>query len=274
MLVDFHCHSNFSDGTLSPAQLIARAEAAGVTHLSITDHDTVNAYRQNLQPATLKLVPGVEFSTQWRGIGVHIVGLNIEPDHHTMAEATNQQTEARLHRAELIAKKLEKLGIPQPLQGAREFSGCDFIGRPHFAQYLVACGAVKTVAEAFKKYLGKGKAGDIKQLWAEMDTVIGWILESGGVAVLAHPLKYQLTGSKLRSLLDDFITAGGRAMEVISGQQTLQQTREMARLCNAKKLLASSGSDFHQPQQPWAALGKQPKLPESCTPVWGNGEEN
>lgn len=268
MIVDFHCHSHCSDGSLAPDELIKAAEANGVTHLAITDHDTVNAYHQNLQPSSLQLIAGVEFSTQWRGIGVHIVGLNFPPNHQAIVEGTRFQTDARLKRAEIIAEKLAKHGIDSPLEGARKFSQSDFVGRPHFAEYLVECGAVKTIEQAFKKYLGSGKVGDIKQLWADMGTVVGWIREAGGTAVLAHPLKYKITRSKLRALLDGFIECGGAGLEVVSGQQIQQLTREMAKLCNDKKLLASTGSDFHQPGQPWATLGNQPPLPDNCQPVW------
>ena len=129
-------------------------------------------------------------------------------------------------------------------------------------------GAVKSLEEAFKKYLGTGKIGDVKQIWPQLDEVVGWIRDAGGTAVLAHPDKYHLTRSKLHRLADEFIAAGGEAIEVVSGKQDKVRTRELAKLSLEKNLLASCGSDFHQPGKFWAELGQQSPLPENCTPVW------
>ena len=123
------------------------------------------------------------------------------------------------------------------------------------------------MAQAFKKYLGAGKAGDIKEQWADIPTVVSWIREAGGVAVLAHPLKYKLTRTKLVELLGEFADAGGEGMEVISGRQVPSITKDLSIMCNKHGLLASCGSDFHSADQPWAALGKVGALPESCMPV-------
>ena len=122
--------------------------------------------------------------------------------------------------------------------------------------------------KAFKRYLGAGKAGDIRQQWAELGDVISWIRSAGGVAVLAHPTKYNMTRTKLCLLLEDFVQLGGEAIEVISGSQTASITDSMSKLCQQFNLLASCGSDFHAPSQPWAALGMIPKLPDNNVPVW------
>ena len=115
---------------------------------------------------------------------------------------------------------------------------------------------------------GAGKAGDIREMWASLDDVIGWIHAAGGIAVLAHPTKYKLTNLKLEELTRDFCTAGGDALEVISGQQDLSLTTRLGKLAARHGLLASCGSDFHQPGQSWARLGVVATLPRSCTPVW------
>jgi predicted metal-dependent phosphoesterase TrpH len=129
-------------------------------------------------------------------------------------------------------------------------------------------GAVSNIQQAFKKYLGAGKAGDIKEQWADLAQVVAWIRDAGGVAVLAHPTKYKMTGTKINQLITDFAAVGGEAIEVISGLQIPSVTKDMARLCNRHGLLASCGSDFHSDQQPWAALGMVAPLPDSCTPIW------
>jgi predicted metal-dependent phosphoesterase TrpH len=269
MIYDLHTHTMFSDGILTPRELILRALENRVTALAITDHDTVDAYRDlDVNGNGIQLVPGIEFSTQWENTGVHVLGLNVELGSDALEIGVQLQTDARLDRARSIGQALKKMGVEDAFSGAMGMSAGSYVGRPHFAQYLVSIGKVKSIQAAFKKYLGDGKAGDIKQHWAEFPQVIQWIRDANGIPVLAHPLKYKLTRSKLKRLLDSFIQAGGLGMEVVSGQQTPQQTAEMARLCEQKILLASCGSDFHEPGKHWGELGAFAPLPDYLTPVW------
>jgi predicted metal-dependent phosphoesterase TrpH len=269
MNVDLHCHTTQSDGTLSPAELIALATQRKIDMLAITDHDSIDCY-SHIKPSdhNFTLIPGIELSTTWRNQGVHIVGLNIDLKNKAFIKGVNQQAQARDKRAIKIAKKLEDLGFENTLQGAKRCSGGSQVGRPHFARYLVQINAVNSVQQAFNKYLGSGKVGDIKEHWASLDEVISWIRGAGGIAVLAHPTKYKLTRTKLCSLLEDFIDAGGEGMEVISGSQTPATTNAMSGLCQKYQLLASCGSDFHSLNQSWASLGQIPQLPSRCVPVW------
>jgi 3',5'-nucleoside bisphosphate phosphatase len=269
MNIDFHCHTTASDGSLDPSTLIDLALERDVKMLSVTDHDTMDAYRQ-FGPAAnqLQLIPGIELSTQWSRRGVHIVGLNVDIDSEPMEQAIRQQSAARQGRAEIIAERLARLGFSGCLEGAQSFSSGPQVGRPHFAQYLLKIGAVSTIDQAFKRYLGAGKVGDVKDQWPELDTVIGWIRDAGGVAVLAHPTKYKVTRTKLVELIGAFKAAGGEAMEVISGAQVPSVTRDMARLCRDSGLDASCGSDFHSLNQPWASLGHVAPLPDDCTAIW------
>jgi predicted metal-dependent phosphoesterase TrpH len=269
MNVDLHCHTNVSDGALTPMALIELAIEREIDMLSITDHDTLAAYQAiEDTPANLHIIPGIEFSSQWRKSGVHIVGLDLDIASDAILQGVTQQSKARSERGEKIAEKLQRLGFDNCLEGAKSYTAGGEVGRPHFAQHLVAIGAVTNIAQAFKKYLGAGKAGDIKEQWADIPTVVGWIKDAGGVAVLAHPLKYKITRTKLVALLEDFTEAGGEGMEVISGLQVPSVTKDLATLCNKSGLLASCGSDFHSSGQPWAALGKVAQLPDSCKPVW------
>jgi predicted metal-dependent phosphoesterase TrpH len=270
MNIDFHCHTTASDGSLSPKELLELAAEREIDMLSITDHDTLEAYQQlNSASNTINIIPGIELSSQWNRRGVHIVGLNVGLSSPSILEGVKQQSNARRERAQKIAEKLERFGFKDCLAGAQSFaSGPHQIGRPHFARYLVKIGAVSNIQQAFKRYLGAGKAGDIKDQWADPQTVIGWIRDAGGVAVLAHPTKYKLTRSKLIELLADFKAVGGEAMEVISGSQVPSVTRDMARLAQDMGLEASCGSDFHAPNQEWASLGRVAPLPENCTAIW------
>ena len=268
---DLHCHSHFSDGVLSPEMLVTRAKEREVDVLALTDHDTIAGLvlaQKAADEQGLKLITGIEFSSQWGKGDVHIVGLGFKLDSAELHAAIAAQNHARSGRAEQIAARLAKAGITGSLEGAQLIAGDAFVGRPHFAQYLVNVGAVSNINAAFKKYLGAGKSADVKFQWPAMATIIEWIHAAGGVAVLAHPRKYDLTRTKMCALIKDFAAAGGDALEVVSGMQAHPVTEDLARIAAANNLAASCGSDFHLPGQPWQELGCFPKLPDSCRPVW------
>ena len=269
MIFDLHSHTSFSDGALQPSELMARAMERQVTTLAITDHDTVDAYRHLPQDhGGIELVAGIEFSTQWQSTGIHVLGLNIDPGSAAIQAGVRFQTNARMQRARKIAEKLEKRGIENALAGAAELASGSYIGRPHFAQHVINVGKARDMHAAFKNYLGDGKAGDVRQHWAELAQIIEWIRDANGIAVLAHPLKCKLTRTRLKRLLADFIELGGEGMEVVSGQQTPQHTSGMVQVCVELGLLASCGSDFHGPGKRWAELGSFAPLPPRVTPVW------
>ena len=271
MIIDLHSHSNQSDGILSPGALMSRAKMRGVEVIALTDHDTIAGLSEARQAAFelgLELISGIEFSSQWSGRGVHILGLGVEPESKQLLKVIASQYEARLARAEAIGQRLAKLGFPGALLGAQRLAGDAMVSRPHFARYLVEQGAVRSVQAAFKKYLGTGKPADVKHPWPDMETVIGWIHAAKGIAVLAHPLKYELTRSKMCRLIAEFANAGGDGMEVISSQQQPAATADLARIAAANGLYASCGSDFHFPDQPWQELGNFGSLPAEATPVW------
>ena len=270
MIHDLHMHSTASDGSLSPVALLELARSNGVDVLSITDHDTVDGYAaiRGRVPDGLTVIPGVELSTAWMNRGVHIVGLAVDLDDPTLMAGLSRQSEARAGRAEQIAERLAALGIDCSLDAVREIAGGSGIGRPHFARHLVDIGAVRDTGAAFRKYLGTGKAGDVRQSWATLDEVVGWIRASGGQAVLAHPAKYGMTMRKLAALLDDFMAAGGTGIEVVCGRQDAATTRRMAALAADYGLLASTGSDFHSPEQHWSRPGGFDPLPAGLEPVW------
>lgn len=267
MIADLHCHSTASDGTLPPRELLTRARDRGVGTLAITDHDTVDAYA-GLDCDDVVIVPGVELSAQWSGRTIHVVGLGIDLGSASLADAIGLQQQARIDRATVIAQRLEKQGIPDTLDGARRIAGNSQIGRPHFAQHLLNTGRARSIAAAFKRYLGAGKPGDVKSHWPELETAVGWLRAAGGIAVLAHPGKYRMTNAKLGDLAREFRDAGGEALEVLCGKQTPDLTRKLASLCNDLELHASCGSDFHEPDRPWSELGAFGRLPDGCRPVW------
>ena len=270
-IYDLHCHSFYSDGILSPNDLVSRAKAHNVSYLALTDHDTTQGIavaQKAAKDAGIDLIPGIEFSTQWYGRGIHIVGLNIDLDAESLINGVAKQENSREQRARAIAERLAAKGYDGAYEGAQKYSGSELLGRPHFAKYLVEIGSVKSVAQAFKRYLGAGKVGDVKQMWPDFDEVIGWIKGAGGVAVLAHPDKYDMTRTKLRLLTADFAEAGGEAIEVISGKQKAGLATDMQRIADMFGLQSTCGSDFHSPGQPWQELGAFEAMPKNARPVW------
>ncbi|HEY8570303.1 PHP domain-containing protein [Microbulbifer sp.] len=276
--VDLHCHSTASDGILSPEALVSRAKSAGVTLLALTDHDTVAGFAEAQVAAEkegVTLLPGIELTACWGRRVVHIVGLNIDPASAAIEDAIEERDRLRHARAMEIAARMEKRGFAGALEGARQHAGDGVIGRPHFARWLVEAGHLPDEAKAFKRYLGAGKIGDVTVAWPDMADTVASIHAAGGAAVLAHPLKYGLTRIRLQSLLSEFQDVGGDAVEVVCGQQNPVQTREILALLErvgeardpGGQLLASLGSDFHQPDQPWRALGCV-RLPAGVEPVW------
>ena len=201
-------------------------------------------------------------------MGVHIVGLNIDIHSTAITAAVKHQTQLRIERVKTIAKKLLQRGFPDITQGAMILAGDGQVGRPHIAQHMVDEGLVSSVGQAFNKYLGAGKVGDISSVWPDLECVVEWINAAGGVAVLAHPSRYKMTRTKRRRLMADFSDAGGQAIEVCAGNQVPGVAEEMAAVCDEFGFHASVGSDFHNPDYKWVKLGQYPRLPKACRPVW------
>jgi predicted metal-dependent phosphoesterase TrpH len=268
MIVDLHCHSYYSDGSLSPKSLIKLAEENKIEVFSITDHDNVDAYKELGHIDTeIKIIPGIEFSTSWKKIGVHILGLHINPQSKELINAIDQQKLTRQERAHKIADRLEKHGLKNAIEKIKGNNEYKQIGRPDFANLLIKERIVVDWNQAFKKFLGSGKPGDIKNLWLSLDEVIRVIHLAGGIAVLAHPLYYKLTNSKLRRLIADFKLMGGKGIEVVNGFQNAQKTDYLRQLCVEFNLKASMGSDFHHPSK-WHKLGCQSSILAGIETVW------
>ena len=272
---DLHSHTICSDGSLTVSELIKLAVENDITHLAITDHDTVKAHHQLAESGqalvdngSINIIKGVEFSSQWNNMGLHIVGLNIDINAQATKDAVAYQTDIRLERLHTIARKLTQRGFADVTEGSLAIAGDSQIGRPHIAKYMVQEGMVANMGQAFSKYLGAGKVGDVSSVWPDMEQVIDWIHSAGGVAVVAHPSRYKQTRSKRRRMMMDFADAGGQAIEVCCGNQVPGVAEEMKSLCDEFDFHASVGSDFHNPEYQWVKLGRYPKLPNDCKPVW------
>ncbi len=268
---DLHCHSTASDGSLPPAAVVERASRQGVTVLALTDHDSVAGLEEASRAASacgMRLINGIELSAMYMNECVHVVGLNIDPEHAPLRRGLDEQQRLRAERAKTISDKLEKRKIFGAYQAVMQASAGGEITRSHFADFLVAGHYVSTQQEAFDRYLSKGKPGYAPTCWAGLSEATAWIVGSGGVAVLAHPLRYRLSLKWLHGMLDAFKLAGGQGVEVVTGRASDEEIRVSAQLAQKHGLYASLGSDFHTPEQPWQELGRLAELPPGLPPVW------
>ncbi len=271
MNIDLHTHSNRSDGSLTPTELVTRAAAAGIEVLALTDHDTVAGLAEAQRCAAghgMSLVPGVEISASWRAQAIHVLGLWIDPAAAPLLDALDSQAERRRDRMRTMCARLGKLGLPGAELLAVVEAHPGLPTRTHLADAMVAGGHVKRTDEAFRKYLGAGKRANVAAEWPPLDKVVGWIRAAGGVAALAHPARYTLSPGARRQLLADFVAAGGAALEVVTGGNGAQHVEAVATLAVKYGLMGSVGSDFHNPEHTWNPLGRSLKLPDCVTPVW------
>jgi predicted metal-dependent phosphoesterase TrpH len=270
--IDLHNHSRVSDGLLDPAALVALAARNGVTTLALTDHDDLaglSEARSAAQSLGIRFINGVEVSVTWHYHTVHVVGLNINPDDPGLLNGLASIRGGRRERAERIAEELAKAGIPGALEGALRHAGNpNIIARPHFARYIVEKGIARDVSSVFRRFLVKGKPGYVKHHWAEMGDAVSWIKNAGGIPVLAHPGRYDLSRSQMDQLIDEFMEAGGQGLEVVTCNHTRDQVELFAAHAARRGLLASRGSDYHGPGESFMEPGKLPALPSQCTPVW------
>jgi predicted metal-dependent phosphoesterase TrpH len=232
-LVDFHTHSHYSDGVLSPAALVERARTRRVGTLALTDHDTTAGLaeaRAACAASQIHFVPGVELSAQWRGQTIHIVGLQVDESH----AGFNSHLDAVLQRRQ---ERLREIGERLDTQ------------------------------EAFDRWLNRDKAGHVPAEWPDLVAAMAVLRDSGAIAVLAHPHRYRLSAGQLRELTAAFALEGGAALEASMAGMSPNDADRIASLCRRFKLRASMGSDFHDPAVPWNPLGRWLKLASRLEPV-------
>ena len=217
--IDLHCHSHYSDGLHPPELLIQKALAQGLTYLALTDHDTlagVEELSSDMHP-DLTIIPGIELSVRWKSHDIHLIGLQVDIQHSGLLDLIQLQNINRIARGRAIGQALSSLGIAHAYEKACALAGHERVGRAHYAQLLLNQGLVPTMKAAFSRYLGRGKVAYVPSCWISMVEALPVIKSAGGQGVIAHPLKYKLTRSKLLALIEDFISAGGEGLEVVSG---------------------------------------------------------
>jgi len=272
MLIDLHSHTTASDGQLTPSELVNRAENRQVHFLAITDHDTVDGLQEaqdfiDEKSLKVKLINGIEVTTNWLNHEIHVVGVNIDPTNEHLLALIELQKEKREARAIEMGRRLAKAKIEGVYEGAKALAGDGAITRAHFARYMVEKGVAPTFQKVFDSYLSRGNTGYVPHNWVDIEQAIEAIQQAGGQAVLAHPNHYKLSNKWMRRLFTEFKEAGGDAMEVAMGQQSPQMRLQLAMWSKEYDLLASQGSDFHFVGR-WRDLGKSLYLPEIAQPLW------
>ncbi|GHD60251.1 3',5'-nucleoside bisphosphate phosphatase [Jeongeupia chitinilytica] len=270
--VDLHCHSNISDGLLPPREVVRKAQARGCQLFALTDHDDVRGLPDAADEAALlgmQFINGVEISVSWGKHTLHIVGLGFDRDHPAIVNGLASVRAGRAERGERMAASLAAVGIDGVLEGARKYAdNPEMISRTHFARYLVEAGKAKDTRSVFKKFLVRGKPGYVEHEWARLHEAIDWIREAGGVAVLAHPGRYELGNETLRVLLTEYRRLGGEAIEVVSGSHGAADVGRFSRLAQEFGFLASCGTDYHATGEGAREPGLNADLPAGCEPVW------
>ena len=276
--VDLHTHSNISDGTLSPEQLVHAAVEKGIHTLALTDHDSMDGLKlaENIaQDLPLNIISGVEISSQWsrpatkKNYAVHVVALNMQNPEPLLA-LLEQQKQIRAIRAKQICDLLVPL-IGEDIYAdviAKVEGVADRITRTHIAKTLVEKGYVSRAQQAFDKYIKEGKKAYVKFDGLGLEETIQVIHESQGFAVLAHPTKYDLSATNIRYLIEIFSKFGGDAVELPPAIEPASTRQMVDRMIEQFGLKVSVGSDFHGDNMPWIKLGNIPRVKEGQVGVW------
>ncbi len=271
MKADLHNHSYYSDGVLSPRELVEESNKAGCDLFSLTDHDTTEGIIEAQLEADkleLTLINGVEISAFWHNMAIHIVGLGIDINSDILQNGLEHNRRLRKVRAEKIALGLWRSGIKDALEKAQKISGGSMLTRTHFAQMLIKEGHCKDMKSVFRRYLTGKKPGGVRVEWKTFDEVIHWIHSAGGKALIAHPFRYQMTHTKIKKMLYDFKEASGDGFEVVNANSSEEEISLGNQWSENYNLLASCGSDFHGWPNQRIQIGKLSDLPNPRRAVW------
>ncbi len=258
--VDLHMHSTFSDGKLSPAELVATARRKELAAVALTDHDCLDGFdalRSAAEGSGVEVLCGVELSCEFRGRDLHILGYGVSPAHEGLQGMLRRFRDTRERRGELIVEKLAGLGVRLDMDDVRRRAGHGALGRPHIAEALVAGGHVADFAEAFARYIGEDGPAYVEKYKMSPDDAVRHIRDAGGLAFVAHP------GSCLETPreFEDLLALGFDGIEVLHPHHDASARERLASIAAERGLMVSGGSDFHgfegrdnmgEPPVPWS----------------------
>ena len=256
--VDLHVHSNKSDGSLSPSDLVLEAKKKGLTAFALTDHDTVDGIDEAMAAAKgsgVTVIPGIELSTEYEGKDIHIVGLFIDKEQPAFRDKIQEFVDSRILRNQKMCQKLTEAGCPLTYEElVQEFPG-SVITRAHYAQILLKKGYTKSLKEAFERYIGDRGPCFIPREKITPEDGVKLILSAKGIPVLAHPLLYGMGKDRLQILVDLLKAVGLEAIEAVYCTYSPSEEAQMRELAKKNGLLISGGSDFHGTAKPGLEMG-------------------
>lgn len=257
MSIDLHTHSNFSDGTMTPTELVALARAKKISALALTDHDTMAGTEEAILAGAkmgVEIIPGIEVSVLYGQIEYHILGYWADPHNSEFAAALARLQGARAERNAKILEKLNALGIPVTAEELQFVSEQGQTGRPHIARILVQRGVVKTMSQAFEQFLRKGTAAYVSRFAYSAAEAVALIHQAGGLAVLAHPAQNDPELIRLPAVLADLVPAGLDGIELYYPTHSHKVKKKLRALAGEHDLILTGGSDYHGEVRPGTTL--------------------
>ena len=258
-MIDLHTHSTFSDGSLTPEKLVALAQEVGVTHMSLTDHDTLGGQARFMEAAAeagIDTITGIELSAAHGEGEVHMLGYGYDPKNAFLIESLTRVRQARTDRNHQILKRLQSVGVSLEWSDIERAAGEEVIGRPHFAAALIRGGYVQDKHEAFEQYLGHDQLAYIPRARLSLQECIDVIHQAGGVAVLAHPLYMSRDQKAFVKLLEECGAYGLDGLEVYYNAYDEESVQRLKSYADSFNLLTTGGTDFHGTFTPGVELGR------------------
>jgi 3',5'-nucleoside bisphosphate phosphatase len=257
-LIDLHSHTNESDGTFTPAELVSEAKRIGLEALAITDHDTLAGFdtaRECAREAALDLVCGIELSTKFRGRSVHLLGYfpNRDPAPE-FREWLGVMQKSRYERNVRMAERLRSLGVDITLEEVRA-KGRSLTGRPHFARVLMEKGYVSSMQQAFDEYLDESAKGYVERQEADFADAVERIRAAGGVSSVAHPIRLKTSDARLDETIAEMHDCGLNALEAYHSDHAASDVARYEHVAARNGLALTGGSDFHGANKPNIQLG-------------------
>lgn len=256
--VDLHVHTNASDGSNPPEEVIRLAAEAGLQAVAITEHDNTNSLACSVAAGKeygIEVIPGIELSADYKGIEVHILGYFIDPDADSLCDLLEIALANREVRNQKICACLREEGIAVTMEELRARHPGTVLGRPHIGLLMMEKGYVESVRQSFREYMGKGAKCYIPKVNMPMERAVSRILAAGGAPVLAHPFQYELDEPELRELIELVISLGCVGMECVYARYDEEQRAYLCKLAEEYGLIVTAGSDYHGTPKPDILLG-------------------
>lgn len=263
-LIDLHVHSNASDGSMTPSEVIDLAYRSGLRAIALTDHDTGNGLAEAREAVTVlnrenhagfELISGTEFSAEYQGDEIHILGYFIDETCPDFKNVTETVVRRRIQRNEKMAQNFTDAGMPISMEDLTGGNPDTIITRSHFARVMVEKGYVKTREAAFSKYLSKDSRFYEKRIYLTPQEAIETIANAGGIAVLAHPVLYHFTKEHLEQAVAEMKEYGLKGIEAVYTTYSMFDESDMKRLAKKYGLVVTGGSDFHGANKPQTQIG-------------------